>query len=114
MGSAPARSAQSQTPTANTHTQGGCVPPPRYTCIYSPLAGRRGPGNQWRWEANVHLCRRVFQKYPERLERCGKSRRIAGLPQAGKFSAKLDARKWVLLEKDLDFVIISDAIRRRF
>ena len=27
---------------------------------------------------------------------------------------KLEAHKWALLEKDLDFVIISDVIGRRF
>lgn len=61
-------------------------------------------------EDKVHS-RRVFQK-PKRLERRGKSRRIAELPQEGKFQTHTSG--WVLLEKDLDFVIISDAIRRRF
>lgn len=43
-------------------------------------------------------------------------RRIPELPREGKFYTKLDTdtHKWALREKDLDFVIISDAIRSRF
>lgn len=68
------------------------------------------------WSAYVTAHSGMFWK-PERLKRSthNKTRSILSSALEGKLPyTKLQARKWALLERDLDFVIISDVIRRRF
>lgn len=52
---------------------------------------------------------------PESFENPNVSNDARTIRREGKLPyTKLQAPKWALLEKDLDFVIISDVIRRRF